>query len=314
MPSPIAFVSRMNAETETVWKQALRAAMPQEVILSFSELTDEQRRVVDFAIVANPDPADIAALPGLTWIHSLWAGVERLVLELGEKAPPIVRLKDPELSRVMAEAVLAWTYYLQRDMPAYRENQQKALWQELDYRHPAETTVGLLGLGALGMAAADRLIHAGFNVAGWSRSEKAIRGVETLNGDDGLQALLEKSDILVCLVPLTDATRGLLNADRLAAMKPGAAVINFARGAVVVADDLIAALDSSRLSHAVLDVFEQEPLPADSPFWQHPRVTALPHISAPTSRESSARIVAGNVRAWRESGKLPETVDMARGY
>ncbi|MFK0208604.1 2-hydroxyacid dehydrogenase [Agrobacterium sp. NPDC090283] len=314
MPSPIAFVSRMNAEAESVWKEALRAAMPREEILSFSELSADQKQAVDFAIVANPDPADIAALSGLTWIHSLWAGVERLVLELGEKAPPIVRLKDPELSRVMAEAVLAWTYYLQRDMPAYRANQEKALWQELDYRHPGEMTIGLLGLGALGTAAAERLTHAGFNVAGWSRSTKAIGGVETLTGDDGLQALLEKSDILVCLVPLTDATRGLLNAGRLATMKQGAALINFARGAVIVADDLIAALDSRRLSHAVLDVFEQEPPPAASPFWQHPGVTVLPHISAPTSRESSARIVAGNVRTWRETGKLPETVDMARGY
>lgn len=138
--------------------------------------------------------------------------------------------------------------------------------------------------------------------------------METLTGDAGLQALLEKSDILVCLVPLTDATRGLLDAYRLAAMKQGAALINFARGAVIVADDLIAALDSGRLSHAVLDVFEQEPLPTASPFWQHPKVTVLPHISAPTSRESSARIVAGNVRAWRETGRLPETVDMIRGY
>ncbi|MFS8124157.1 glyoxylate/hydroxypyruvate reductase A [Rhizobium sp. BR 250] len=314
MPSPIAFVSRMNAETEAVWKEALRAAMPQEKILSFSELTDDQKLAVDFAIVANPDPADIAALPGLTWIHSLWAGVERLVLELGEKAPPIVRLKDPELSRVMAEAVLAWTYYLQRNMPAYRENQQKALWQELDYRHPGEMTIGLLGLGALGTAAAQRLTHAGFNVAGWSRSEKAIAGVETLTGDDGLQTLLKKSDILVCLVPLTDATRGLLDARRLTTMKQGAALINFARGAVIVANDLIATLDSGPLSHAVLDVFEQEPLPAASLFWRHPKITVLPHISAPTSRESSARIVAGNVRIWRETGNLPETVDMARGY
>lgn len=314
MSSPIAFVSRMNAETEAVWKHALRAAMPEEEILAFSELTNEQRGAVDFAIVANPDPADIAALPGLTWIHSLWAGVERLVLELGDKAPPIVRLKDPELSRVMAEAVLAWTYYLQRDMPAYRDNQQKTLWQEFDYRHPREMTVGLLGLGALGTAAAERLRHAGFNVAGWSRSAKAIDGVETLTGDDGLQTLLEKSDILVCLVPLTDATRGLLDAGRLAAMKNGAALINFARGAVIIAEDLIAALDSGRLSHAVLDVFEQEPLPVSSAFWQHPKVTVLPHISAPTSRESSARIVAGNVYTWRETGTLPETVDMARGY
>ena len=314
MPSPIAFVSRTNAETEAVWKQALRAAMPQEDILSFSELTAEQKNGVEFAIVANPDPADIAALPGLTWIHSLWAGVERLVLELGDKAPPIVRLKDPELSRVMAEAVLAWTYYLQRDMPAYRKNQQQALWQELDYRHPSKMTIGLLGLGALGTAAAERLLHAGFNVCGWSRSAKAIEGVETLTGDDGLQGLLQKSDILVCLVPLTDATRSLLNADRLAAMKKGAALVNFARGAVIVAGDLIAALDSGRISHAVLDVFEQEPLPAASAFWQHPNVTVLPHISAPTSRESSAAIVAGNIRTWRETGALPETVDMTRGY
>lgn len=314
MPSPIAFVSRMNAEAEAVWKHALRAAMPQEEILSFSELTDEQKRAVDFAIVANPDPADIAALPGLTWIHSLWAGVERLVLELGDKAPPIVRLKDPELSRVMAEAVLAWTYYLQRDMPAYRDNQQKALWQEFDYRHPREMTIGLLGLGALGTAAAERLLHAGFNVAGWSRSAKAIEGVETLTGDNGLQALLEKSDILVCLVPLTDATRGLLDARRFASMKNSAAIINFARGAVIIADDLVAALDSGQLSHAVLDVFEQEPLAATSPFWRHPKVTVLPHISAPTSRESSARIVAGNVDTWRKTSALPETVDMARGY
>jgi len=314
MPSPIAFVSRMNAETEAVWKQALRAAMPEEDILSFSELSAEQKSRVDFAIVANPDPADIAALPGLTWVHSLWAGVERLVLELGEKAPPIVRLKDPELSRVMAEAVLAWTYYLQRDMPAYRKNQEKALWQELDYRHPGEMTIGLLGLGALGTAAAERLTHAGFNVSGWSRSEKAIAGVETLTGDDGLQTLLEKSDILVCLVPLTDATRGLLDAGRLAVMKQGAALINFARGAVIVADDLLSALDSGRISHAVLDVFEQEPLPTASSFWRHPKVTVLPHISAPTSRESSARIVAGNVRAWRQTGDLPDTVDMIRGY
>ncbi len=314
MSSPIAFVSRMDREAEGVWLDALRAAMPQDNIVAFSDLNDEHRSRVELAIVANPDPADIAALPGLIWIHSLWAGVERLVLELGETAPPIVRLKDPELSRVMAEAVLAWSYYLQRDMPAYRDNQQKALWRELDYRHPSELTVGLLGLGTLGAAAAGRLRHAGFNVAGWSRSEKTLDGVETMTGEEGLRRLLEKSDILVCLVPLTSATRGLIDARRLACMKKGASLINFARGGIVVAEDLMAALDCGQLSHAVLDVFEQEPLSATSPFWRHPKVTVLPHISAPTSRESSARIVAANVAAWRKSGSLPETVDMARGY
>ncbi|UXS04327.1 2-hydroxyacid dehydrogenase [Agrobacterium tumefaciens] len=314
MPTPIAFVSRSDSESETIWKTALRAAMPEETILSFSELSEEQKQAVELAIVANPDPADIAALPGLKWIHSLWAGVERLVLELGQKAPPIVRLKDPELSRVMAEAVLAWTYYLQRDMPVYRNNQQNAIWKDLDYRHPQDVTVGLLGLGALGAVAAERLLDAGFNVAGWSRSPKSIANVETLNGETGLNSLLAKSDILVCLIPLTDDTRGLINADRIGVMKDGAEIINFGRGPVIVTDDLTAALDSGKLSHAVLDVFDQEPLPQSSALWRNPKVTVLPHISAPTSRESSARIVAANIGKWRTTGVLPETVDMQRGY
>jgi glyoxylate/hydroxypyruvate reductase A len=255
VPNLIALVARLDPVEEDAWLAALTAVMPNENVVLFRTLSPSRRCDVEIAIVANPDPADVARLPILALVQSLWAGVERLVSELGPSAPPIVRMVDPEMARTMSEAVLAWTYYLQRDMPAYRENQQKALWQELDYRHPGEMTIGLLGLGALGTAAAERLTHAGFNVAGWSRSAKVIEGVETLTGDAGLQALLENSDILVCLVPLTDATRGLLDAGRLAAMKQGAALINFARGAVIVADDLIAVLDSGRLSHAVLDVF-----------------------------------------------------------
>lgn len=314
MLPPIAFVTRLSPEEEQDWLEVLRRTMPEERILPFRELMPEERRLAEIAIVANPDPADVAALPGLSFIHSLWAGVERLVMELGVTAPPIVRLVDPELSRVMAEAVLAWTFYLQRDMPAYRKAQSERRWIQRDYRHPAEVSVGLLGLGALGSLSAARLIEAGFRVEGWSRTPKDMPEITTHHGEAGLDTLLAASDIVVCLLPLTAETRGLLNAEQLARMPEGASLINFARGAVVVADDLIAALDSGHLDHAVLDVFEVEPLPEASPFWSHPKVTVLPHISAPTTPATAAKIVAANIAGWRRNGALPATVDRGRGY
>ncbi|OLP60903.1 glyoxylate/hydroxypyruvate reductase A [Xaviernesmea oryzae] len=314
MPQPIAFVTRISPEEEQVWLAALRQAMPGERIESLSSLTREEREAVEIAIVANPDPADLKQLPSLVWIHGLWAGVERLVSELEDFDVPIVRLVDPQMSHTMAEAVLAWTYYLFRDMPAYARQQRDRLWAQLDYKRADETTVGLLGLGALGTAAAGRLKEGSFRVAGWSRTPKVLEGVESFSGEDGLNALLETSDILVCLVPLTPQTRGLIDAGRLARLKPGASLINFARGPIVVTADLLASLDSGHLAHAVLDVFDQEPLPAESPLWDRPDITILPHISAPTDRRTASAIVAGNIAIYRETGALPPTVDRARGY
>lgn len=314
MPKPLALVTRMDVATEAVWKETLADALPEETILSFRDMSARQRAEAEVAIVANPDPADVAELAGIQWIHSLWAGVERLVAELGADAAPIVRLVDPELARVMAEAVLAWTYYLHRDMPAYRASQQKAEWAPRDYRHPRDVTVGLLGLGELGKAAAERLKDAGFNVIGWSRSPKMLGTIETVSGEGGFDRILGVSDILVCLMPLTAETRGMLNARRLSQMKPGAAIINFARGPIIVDADLVTALDAGRLSHAVLDVFSEEPLPAPSPFWAHPSVTVLPHVSGPTDRFTAAGIVAANIRHWRQTGQLPKTVDLKAGY
>jgi len=314
MPKPLALVTRMDAATEAVWKDTLAEALPEETILSFRDMSAEQRLEAELAIVANPDPSHVTELSNIKWIHSLWAGVERLVAELGPGAAPIVRLVDPEMARVMAEAVLAWTYYLHRDMPAYRLNQQKAQWAPRDYRHPRDVTIGLLGLGELGKTAADRLKGAGFNVIGWSRSPKALGDIETVSGEGGFEHILGVSDIIVCLMPLTAQTRGMLDARRFAQMKPGAAIINFARGPIIVDADLIAALDAGRLSHAVLDVFAQEPLPAPSPFWAHPSVIVLPHISGPTDRFTAAGIVAANIRRWRQTGELPKTIDPKAGY
>ena len=308
--TPIAFVNRLPAEAETQWLASLSAAMPELSVRALRDLDVQARAGVEVAIVANPDPADLALLPNLKWVHSTWAGVERLA-ELGVDAPPIVRLVDPELARTMAEAVLAWTYYLQRDMPAYAASQKVRRWEPRPYRRPDETVVGLLGLGALGAAAARRLSEAGFRVMGWSRSPKAIPGVDA--GTD-LRRVLSAADIVVCLTPLTPQTRGLLNEERVAWMKPGSALINFARGPVVETQALLAALDRGHLSHAVLDVFDREPLSPESLLWTHPGVTVLPHISAVTDRRTASAIVADNIRRWLAQGVLPQTVDLVRGY
>jgi glyoxylate/hydroxypyruvate reductase A len=166
MQKRIAFVTRLSKDNEEAWVSRLSAVMPDERIVAFGALDAAQRADVDIAIVANPDPADLRLLSGLTWIHSLWAGVERLVSELGTSAKPIVRLVDPQLSHTMAEAILAWTLYLFRDMPAYARQQRDRNWNQLPYRRPDSFTVGILGLGALGAAAAARLRDSGFNVLG----------------------------------------------------------------------------------------------------------------------------------------------------
>ena len=310
----IALVTRLSPEGEQMWLDRLSAAMPGEDIRAFGSLAPEERAAVEIAIVANPDPADLAQLPGLAWVHSLWAGVERLVAELGDFRPPIVRLVDPELARTMSEAALAWTYYVFRDMPLYAAQQRAAQWIQHSYRRPDQTTVGVLGLGELGAAAAARLRDAGFNVAGWSRSPKELPDVTCRSGDDGLAETLAASDILLCLLPLTGETRGLLDARRLALLPRGAKLINFARGPIIDTPALVAALDRGDVGHAVLDVFDVEPLPSDSPLWRHPAITVLPHVSAATDPDTATAIVAQNIATYRADGSLPTTVDMRRGY
>jgi glyoxylate/hydroxypyruvate reductase len=310
----IAFVTRLEAHIEADWLERLRARLPEETIVSFRSMSRADRTEADIAIVANPDPIDLHELVGLQWVHSVWAGVENLVADMGPAAVPIVRLVDPELARVMGEAVLAWTYFIHRGMPEYRRQQEERLWQQLSYRHPSQVNVGVLGLGELGLAAAERLRGAGFTVIGWSRSPKMLFDFECLHGAGGLRVVLGRADILVCLLPLTAETRGLLSGEQFGSMPKGASVINFARGPIIDAADLLRSLNSGHVAHAVLDVFDLEPLPTDSELWSHPRVTVLPHISAPTNRDSAAAIVAANIRSYRRTGQLPRAVDQQQGY
>lgn len=318
MNPPIPYLFQGTPVKGEAWLAQLAQAMPGETIRTLDQLCADERARVDVAIVANPDPQDLKNLPNLKWVQSLWAGVERLVADLADSPLTIVRLVDPQLAATMAEAVLAWVLYLHRDMPCYARQQAARVWQPQAYVRPERKTVGILGLGLLGRAAAQKLLGAGFKVCGWSRSlaqlEAGLAQVSCLSGPDGLQELLQRADILVCLLPLTPDTRGLLDAQRLAQLPKSGAIINFSRGPILDTAALLAALDSEHLSHAVLDVFEQEPLPVESALWAHPKVTVLPHISGPTDLETGAQIVAQNIAQYRKTGQIPAGVDRGRGY
>ncbi len=315
MKPVVPFVSEASEDERKAWSDALPAALKDIAeVKSFDSLSDEERADARVAIVANPDPAKVAALPNLAWVQSLWAGVERLTADLPVDGPLIVRLTDPQLAETMAEAVLAWTLYLHRDMPRYMAQQRQKIWREHELKLPEERTIGVLGLGKLGIASARRLKANGFKVIGWSRSEKTLDGIVCHHGQDGLKTVLERSDILVLLMPLTSETRGMFGEREFSTCKSGAALINFARGPIVVTHALLQALDNGRLRHAVLDVFDQEPLPQDSPLWTHEKVTVLPHISAPTLTATASRIVAENISSYLKDGTIPESVDRTRGY
>ena len=310
----IPFIAARDDAQAAAWLEALRQAMPGLKVVLLADMDEAEKAACRVAVVANPDPALLSQLPNLRWVHSVWAGVERLLAVLGHRGIEIVRLVDPQLAETMAEAVLMASLYLHRDMPAYARQQGQQVWQALAYIRPERRTVSLLGLGALGEAAARRLVAAGFKVNGWSRQPRHLAGVNCLTGETGLHELLGQTDILVCLLPLTPGTRGLLDGDALARLRPGASLINFARGPIVVEEALRAALDSGHLKHAVLDVFATEPLPAGAWPWLHPRVTVLPHCSAPTDRDTASAIVAANIGRYLADGILPASVDARLGY
>lgn len=310
----IPFVHRIGAQDVDRWLGALRKAMPTLRIIPIDQLDESERAAVEVAIVANPDPRVLTELPSLRWVHSLWAGVEHMVAEAPDSAVRIVRLEDPQMADTMAEAVLAWVLYLHRDMPHYRTSQNGSEWSPVPMREAADVTVGILGMGKMGRASAARLLQQGFRVEGWNRTATPMSGVQIHTGPEGLNEILQASGIVVVLLPLTSETHGLLNESRLKQLPTDSAVINFARGPILDVDALTSRLDSGDLVHAVLDVFDVEPLPVDSPLWSHPRVTVLPHIAAPTNLRTASGVVAENIGRYFDSGEIPAGVDRKTGY
>lgn len=287
---------------EGVWRAALQAALPEAALLTPAQAQQAAPEVVA-AIVANPPPGSLQGLPGLRLIQSLWAGVDRLLADPTlPPGVPLARMVDPAMNAAMAETALWAVLSLHRHFFSYAAQQRQGLWQPLPQRRADEVRVLVLGQGQMGGTAAARLAQQGYAVSGWRRDGQA------------LAPRLAQADIVVNLLPLTPATRGLLNAAFFAALPRGAGVVNLARGAHLVDEDLLAALASGQVGHAVLDVFHQEPLPTAHAYWQHPQVTVLPHAAAATDPRSAARVAAANVRAVLAGGEPAHRVERARAY
>lgn len=296
------------------WLQALQSAFPAaHWHLSVDPVNAAQ---IEVAVVANPLPGSLQGLPRLRLIQSLWAGVDRLMGDTSLPTEvPVARMVDPAMNRAMAETALWAVLSLHRGFFRYAAQQRERLWRQWPQKRADEVQVTVLGLGQMGHGAAQRLAAQGYQVAGWTARDRAADPViEVLSGQQALHPLLGRSDIVINLLPLTPATEGLLDKDFFNAMKPGAALVNLARGAHVVDADLLHALEAGQVSHAVLDVVRQEPLPEEHPYWQHSQVTLLPHIAAITDMRSAAGVVAENLAALRDGKPLANLVHKRLGY
>ncbi len=313
----ILIAADFDAAEWAAWWPALTAKLPGEhLVRSVAEAAGEGGLdAIDIAVVANPPAGALQGLTSLRLIQSLWAGVDKLLIDpTVPPEVPLARMVDPAMNAAMAETALWAVLGLQRDFFDYAASQRAAEWRPLPQRRADDLTVAVLGLGQMGRTAALRLVQHGCRVLGWSTRPCAIGGVQTHAGEAELPAVLAAAQVVVNLLPLTPATRGLFNAATFAQMPRGASLVNLARGAHVVEADLLAALDAGHLHRAMLDVFSIEPLPAGHAFWAHPRVTVLPHVAAQTDPRSAAAMVAFNVDALRRGRPLAHRVDRQRGY
>lgn len=271
---------------------------------------------VDFALVWDPEPGRLAALPKLRAIFGAGAGVDYILRDpLLPAGVPIVRCVPPEATQRMGEFACWAVLSLSKDARRMAIAQAKGAWDAFDPPFSAATrTVGVMGLGAMGMRAAAMIAALGIPAVGWSRTRKTLPGIETFAGDAERDAFLARCDVLVCLLPATPETAGILAAPLFAKLPRGAGLVQLGRGMQQSTGDIVAALDSGQLSGAVLDVFEREPLAADSPVWSHPQIIVTPHTASTPSRQERARYIGGCIAGLGRGEALPNLYLPERGY
>ena len=300
------------------WVERFARLFPERKIVTLDEPFD--RREVHYVVSWKHPHGSLSGLPNLAAIFSLGAGVDHIVSDPRLPDAPLVRVVDEDLTNRMSEYVVLHALAHLRQLPRYIAQQRERVWEDDRFQPAArDVRVGVMGLGQLGRDAAAKLRVMGFQVLGWSRTGKEVAGVETFCGEDGLDAFLSRTDILVALLPLTEATRGVLNLalfGKLAKDGPlgGPVLINAGRGGLQVADDILAALDAGTLKAATLDVFDVEPLPSDSPLWAHPRVIVTPHNAAMSHPETIGTLIADQIRTVEAGGELTNVVDIGTGY
>jgi glyoxylate/hydroxypyruvate reductase A len=300
------------------WRARFAALLPDIPIVTLGEPFD--RRAVHYVASWKHPEGSLAGLPNLAAIFSLGAGVDFLFADERLPDAPIARVVDPDLTTRMSEYIVLHCLIYLRQQRRYDRQKLAGIWDD-DRNQPAARSVrvGIMGLGELGLDAARKLQVMGFDVAGWSRSPKTVEGLATFAGGDGMAEFLARTDILVSLLPLTDETRGMINATLLAGLAQdgrlgGPFLINAGRGGLQVEADIMAALEAGTLKGATLDVFETEPLPTDSPLWSHPAITITPHNAAMSEPEAIAGQIAAQIRRLEAGERLENVVDPKRGY
>ncbi len=295
------------------WTAALRRELPDLEITTGPRPRHPER--CRFALVDRPPPGALAALPRLEAIFSLAAGVDGLLADPTLPADlPLCRMVDPALAETMADYAQLAVLRVHRGFDGFARDQRTARWGKALPRRAREVGVAVLGLGEIGGVVARRLAGCGYRVTGWSRAPKSIANVATFAGFDALGATVEEAEIVIAILPATAATRDLFDAAFFRAMRPGAHFVNIGRGDQLVEGDLLDALDQGRLGGATLDVFKEEPLPAEHPFWRHPSILVTPHIAGSTLPETGAAAVAAQLRRAAAGLPLRHVVDRGRGY
>lgn len=285
------------------WITELRSHLPGRVIHEYPHIPDVDD--IEYAIVWNHPKGDLARYPNLKAVLSTGAGTEQFDQDPDMPKVPIIRLIDPAMADDMALYALYWTLHFQRHFETYRTQQDTAHWQRYPSSKAEDFHVCVLGLGAIGKVIARKIAMNGYKVTGWSRRAKSIKGVTCVAGDDALKPALKNADVLVNILPLTDATTGLLNRQKLVWLKRGACVINISRGPIIEDAALLGLLDTGHITAAALDVFNKEPLYERSSFWSHPDVHVTPHMSGATNPATAAPIIANSILTL-ESGKKPK--------
>jgi glyoxylate/hydroxypyruvate reductase A len=308
----VAFVYKSDPARGLEWAKLFAAKAPELPFHIWPE-TGDAKAVRYLAAWLPPDDI-MGRFPNLELLFSVGAGVDQFDFSRLPPELPVVRMVEPGIVDGMVEYVTMAVLALHRDLVPYIAQQRQGVWEQIRVYPASRRRVGVLGLGRLGEAACRKLAGFGFQVAGWSRSRREIDGIRCYAGEAEMSGFLGRSDILVCLLPLTDETRGMLNADLFAKLPKGARLLNSGRGGHLDQTALLAALDSGQISSAVLDVTDPEPLTAGHPLWSDPRVLITPHIASMTQPDTAVEVVLDNLRRHRAGEPLVGLVDRMRGY